>query len=361
MVRFALIGAMVAACSDAGSGMAPVDAAPDATQCVAPASCDDQNTCTADSVACSNCQHTAMANCCGNGIVETGEDCDDGNQQDFDGCSHDCQFESAFVLKTITVLDGTQGCDLTGDGVIDNILGTNSNAPTRQTLSDLLTNQNLAQVQYVSLWRVRTHDATLAGNFELSLLLGQDVEQPPVIGDYFTGTEPFQVLPYYMPAAEHAATAPGGVLSMADEKVVIAMPWIWFTPDHFPLEVHRFSVTGPLGGPMRMCGAQTAASWAQLPNLLPGFQGRTLLDLFVFGATGLGYRLDPTQPDIDVDNDGLETFFDTDGDHSIDLCVDGNGAQISGTDCPFDPRIVDAYSEAFDVVIVPAMLAGAAH
>jgi len=31
---------------------------------------------------------------CGNGILETGEQCDDGNTRDCDGCSHDCQVET---------------------------------------------------------------------------------------------------------------------------------------------------------------------------------------------------------------------------------------------------------------------------
>jgi cysteine-rich repeat protein len=357
MLRFALIGAIVLGCSDAGGGMATPDAAPDGLQCVTPASCDDQNTCTTDSVDCSTCQHTPMANCCGNGMVEAGEDCDDGNQQDFDGCSSDCQHELGFVLKTATVLDGTQGCDLTGDGIIDNIFGRNANAPTRQTLSDLLTNQNLATASYVSLWRVRTHDPTLVGPFELSFLLGRDTV--PSSTNYFTGQESFYVLPYYLPAAEIAGASPGGVFTAAGAKTIVPMPWIWFTPNHFPLDIRRASYTGTLPN-VRLCGAQTAASWHQLPNLLPGAEGATLLDLLVLGAQIVSYRLDPTQPDIDVDGDGLERFADTDGDHRIDLCTDGNGVQIQGTDCPFDPRIADAYSEAFDLEIVPARLAGKA-
>lgn len=356
MIRFALIGAIMLGCSD-GGGMATPDAAPDGLACMPPASCDDQNTCTTDTVACSTCQHVSVANCCGNSIVEAGEDCDDGNQQDFDGCSSDCQYEVGFVLKSITVLDGTQGCDLTGDGMIDNIFGTNANAPTRQTLSDLLTNNNLAHVEYVSLWRVRTHDPTLAGPFELSFLLGQDTTAGSM--NYFTGQERFYVLPNDLPATEYAGASPNGVFTVATPQAVIDMPWIWFMPDHFPLDVRRASFTGTLPN-LRLCGALTATSWHRLPNLLPGTDGATLLDLFVFGTQLVSYRLNPTQPDIDVDGDGFEIFRDTDNDHRIDLCIDGDGTQIIGTDCPLDPRIADAYSEAFDLEIVPAKLAGRA-
>src|SRR5262249_43652784 len=158
----------------------------------------------------------------GNGRVEAGEDCDDGNQQDFDGCSSDCQYEVAFVLKRITVLDGTLGCDLTGDGAIDNIFGTHANAPTRQTLSDLLTNNDLPNVEFVSLWRVRTHDPTLAAPFELSFLLGQDAMPPSM--NYFSGQESFYVRPEYLPAPEIAGSSPRGVFTVAADKFIVPIP-----------------------------------------------------------------------------------------------------------------------------------------
>ena len=57
---------------------------------------DDANTCTVES--CdpeSGCLHTPSPNCCGNGITEGGEECDDGNQISDDGCNTDCQSEAA--------------------------------------------------------------------------------------------------------------------------------------------------------------------------------------------------------------------------------------------------------------------------
>jgi hypothetical protein len=77
----------------------------------------------------------------------------------------------------------------------------------------------------------------------------------------------------------------------------------------------------------------------------------------VLGADFLGFRSTPTQPDIDVD--GLERFEDTNNDGVVDLCIDGDGARISGTDCPLDPRIADAYSEAMQVTAVRVILEGA--
>ena len=36
---------------------------------------------------------------CGNGSIETGEQCDDGNSSDGDGCSKDCKTESGFMCS----------------------------------------------------------------------------------------------------------------------------------------------------------------------------------------------------------------------------------------------------------------------
>jgi cysteine-rich repeat protein len=46
---------------------------------------------------------------CGNGVVEKGEECDDGGTMDGDGCSHDCKNEvvgpTAFRIKTLSLVD----------------------------------------------------------------------------------------------------------------------------------------------------------------------------------------------------------------------------------------------------------------
>jgi len=57
--------------------------------------CDDSDKCTADSCnPAAGCVHDAITPCCGNGSKEAGEQCDDGNNNDGDGCSAQCQSES---------------------------------------------------------------------------------------------------------------------------------------------------------------------------------------------------------------------------------------------------------------------------
>jgi fibro-slime domain-containing protein len=56
----------------------------------------------------------ACATSCGNGNLEAGEQCDDGNLIDGDGCSSTCQIEAGFTCTTETNAD-TQTCTQTGD------------------------------------------------------------------------------------------------------------------------------------------------------------------------------------------------------------------------------------------------------
>ena len=39
---------------------------------------------------------------CGNGIVEPGEQCDDGNTLNFDGCSSTCRLEAGCIVTDVT-------------------------------------------------------------------------------------------------------------------------------------------------------------------------------------------------------------------------------------------------------------------
>ena len=58
--------------------------------------CDDQVDCTIDSCdEVDGCLHVMGDDCCGNGILDPGEQCDDGNQNNGDYCSNNCEFDGA--------------------------------------------------------------------------------------------------------------------------------------------------------------------------------------------------------------------------------------------------------------------------
>ena len=57
--------------------------------------CDDNNVCTVDSCdPATGCTAEVIIPCCGNDIIDGGEDCDDGNQTAGDGCDDQCQSEN---------------------------------------------------------------------------------------------------------------------------------------------------------------------------------------------------------------------------------------------------------------------------
>jgi cysteine-rich repeat protein len=91
--------------------------------------CDDGNTTSGDGCS-STCKKETSSATCGNGVVEAGESCDDGNKSAGDGCDASCQPEKGFTCTgapshcTTTCGDGiqagTEQCDdgntMSGDG-----------------------------------------------------------------------------------------------------------------------------------------------------------------------------------------------------------------------------------------------------
>ena len=78
-------------------------------------SCNDGNKCTADScVKNQGCVYQPITPCCGNGQKEAGEECDDGNAVDNDGCTNACKVPS--VTRTVPGFSGVLGPDLSGQG-----------------------------------------------------------------------------------------------------------------------------------------------------------------------------------------------------------------------------------------------------
>ncbi len=65
-----------------------------------PVLCDDADACTNDSCDPENgCVFEPFAPCCGNGVTEPGEECDDGNEDPSDDCGNDCTSGLVVTLK----------------------------------------------------------------------------------------------------------------------------------------------------------------------------------------------------------------------------------------------------------------------
>jgi cysteine-rich repeat protein len=313
----------------------------------------------------------SCVNCCGNGIVEGAEACDDGNTNDFDGCSHDCRFEGSLILQAIQEQPVTVGCDFNGDGIVDNALGGALNQAARDLLSSYVTNSLLKGCVVGSIWVLVGNDRRMeAAPFDLTALAGTNLDGTGASN--FSGDARFQILDANLdinghPIIQAHGSAPGGML-MTD--VGRLLPWLPYCTepgmkiamefDHATMKGTLTSdANGPTGAMVRVCAARTARSWYNVRNDT-GLPGSTLLDLLVVGVSFAAYHITPTQPDFDADADGLERLMDTDNDGIVDLCIDGNGTQITGQTCPMDPRIADGYTETLDLTLVRAQLAGRA-
>jgi cysteine-rich repeat protein len=109
--------------------------------------CDTNNPCKVDACILGvGCESTPIADCCGNELFDAGEECDDGNDVSFDGCSStcvdECMYTSAGTVSDEHKLSATQGnfygslgdgdlfgwavanpADMDGDGVQDLVIG----------------------------------------------------------------------------------------------------------------------------------------------------------------------------------------------------------------------------------------------
>ena len=83
--------------------------------------CDDANACTTDTCEPDiGCVHTPVTPCCGDGVVEDPEECDDSNAVSGDGCSATCEVELQTSCLTLHALlpalpSGTYDIDANGD------------------------------------------------------------------------------------------------------------------------------------------------------------------------------------------------------------------------------------------------------
>lgn len=66
------------------------------------------------------------------------------------------------------------------------------------------------------------------------------------------------------------------------------------------------------------------------------------------------------QPDVDLDDDGLERF-ELDGNNRVLVCYDGDGRAMGAKDCLQDPEMQDGYSICFDLHGIPGEILGVAE
>jgi len=241
-------------------------------------------------------------------------------------------------------------CDLDGDGLEDNVLGT----AHPRVLS-------LMESAFAAALDVRGNgvlfDLHLAGDathgsssFEGAIVAAADCDDDPADNPF--GGEVFDALvgsydsETLEPDSPISMTVTAGELRGSFEVVRIptkgfGTPWIW--------RGGRLEAT-VVDGFRRLedgtvCTYYRACELA--PLVLDPEWDRTALDVVVAPGAVLGIPdLPGLQPDIDLDGDGLETFV-ADAEGRVVGCFDGDGTQVSaeaGVACPLAPEIADAIS-----------------
>jgi hypothetical protein len=153
-----------------------------------PVTCDDDDACTQDSCdADSGCLHVVVVPCCGNGELEDGEICDDGNRVDGDGCEGDCKTPTP--LKVTFTTCGTTGPTGPSQGACD---GAYADKPGLAGKVSLSSGIQLWTVPYTGVYQITAAgavtlggsaaggygavirgDVTLAAGSQLKILVGQ--------------------------------------------------------------------------------------------------------------------------------------------------------------------------------------------
>lgn len=323
------------------------------------------------------CTIVVTTSVCGDGRAEDLEQCDDGGTDPWDRCDGRCRLEQTLRASRMELLGPGQGCDLDGDGAPDNAFGNALGAFVRDLVNDGLADAivagelNLLAAALDLDDRLGRNDASV----EVALFSGMDAEAPfeGARGEAFTlpdgaveGDRPVNSLPGEIIAT--ALRSGPGVLTPPSEAGGFGGAFA----------LHEARIDGTLvadTGRRRVdrmidglfCGAIQASDLdrSPAPEMVPAScrsADTSLLDLLVLGCNlGTTPLLVPTQPDIDVDHDGIGSgmlLSDTDGDRVIDRCVLEDGTVLLGDDCAQDPRFDEAYSQAIAIEAYWVLLAG---
>lgn len=242
-----------------------------------------------------------------------------------------------FVISEMTILerDDIRAFDLNGDGIADNQLGALPNAVSEKFNGLISSGFVILLVELIDV-ESPVDDPKIG----LRVYGGQDKDGNP--SNNFTGSEHFNI--------DHASLDPDGEpLLHSDSSLQHGSFVVDFgqaTVTFFGIPLTRVHITASLLENQSELNDGVLAAGISIGTLANtgGVASENLLKLLAVNLT--------TQPDLDNDDDGLETLVDTDGDTIIDRCIDGDGTAIDGIDCVHDPRIADGFSTAFGLAAV---------
>lgn len=391
------IGSTAAPCTPCGSGLCAAGG-----QCV-PSTCGDGCIDAAKGESCeppngTTCDSACKTNICGNGVRETGEQCDDGNLTSLDGCSATCRFEQIHRVRYL-VLEyatdtycpnnqiGAAMASQAAQGQLQSAIDTGVQSGALGVLFQFLGLDDLS--------------GTVDPSLQIGALEGAAMIFGPYDGfndlDHWYAIAPTSVDANKVPlvqipaaiAAKQLTAGPGSInltvsfgdgpapLSLSGVKMSIALgpatkPLVssnGLPPGHLPFEhldpnLTSFATAGQTNpnGAGKLCGDMSAESLAAVPvpeALTTGAfacsQGykpdNSMLDVLVSGCTVFNVpQILPTGPDTvnpakPPAGAGAPYKLVADSSRAVSACLDKNNAQVPLAAC----LSAAAYSSFFRV------------
>lgn len=333
--------------------------------------------CDSEAETCVDCRLTT----CGNGVIDAGEECDDGNDTYLDGCDSACRNEISFIVSDLSMITANRGCDYTLDGVGENRLGV-----ALRSLGDLLNDQLLAPSigsdLLLLLHTLALDDAAMWNDpdFQIALINGTDADGNTANNLSGSGTfypDSAVLDEFGRPLVSFQSEVSDGALVSGPQDFELLL-------GPFPLDLRLGRILGDVvPGPdgiqdAMLCGVLPISTAVTIPNpidligAIPGGPGdiggldpcdggpaATFADLLIAGIDFPLLTTRAARPDVDLDGDGLESFEITRGSFCqavVTACIDGDGTRVEGRDCLYDARFADGWSSAFDLEAVRATI-----
>jgi cysteine-rich repeat protein len=344
----------------------------------------------------------AVSTPCGNGVLDPGEQCDDGNTLNFDGCSATCTFEQIQRMNSLTILFSTDAFCATN--VIGSAVGSAAQGQVQSAITAAVKSGEISALfDFLGL-------TDLTGATSQSFTIGS-VAANPVSTTNYDGTNDMDV--WYNVQAASVSPSPYTALNNLPGNIssgtLTAGPGSVSLPFTFggaaaQLDLSSVNVTATLGvataptvdstghGPGHgasehdmaglttfatitggeMCGSVTAASLATIKvpsQLTSGMtkcnQGYTannsMLDVFINGCNVLFVTaVSKTQPDqvvagAPVAGAGGPYTLSAGSDHKVNACKDSSGATVDLNTCLNSAAYSGAFQFTADRVIAKSV------